>query len=299
MHTSGNGNDREICLDHFSRTRKSNDLKKNQPTKGSKNMKKKLLKGTLFALVGIGLCAGPAFSDAINVRPVAVTVAPGAGDELDLQVILNTITEGPVLDVVNDQSAFALWTHTDIKATTALEVAYYTAGNGQLGLYDSLGNEFLFPTFINPNVGNPPLDLDFTTEWNSINFTISGGNLLAGGSFVEDGWSDSFGFFWLRDGNSVYTEDSKNGGNPEALSYLLEAGTPINLEGFGLGDFGVAGGNDDWILAFDNYGGPNDFNDAVMIVKDMQPVPEPATMLLFGAGLIGLAGVARKRKMRN
>jgi len=34
----------------------------------------------------------------------------------------------------------------------------------------------------------------------------------------------------------------------------------------------------------------------VTFVENMNPVPEPATMLLFGAGLIGLVGVNRKKK---
>ncbi len=55
---------------------------------------------------------------------------------------------------------------------------------------------------------------------------------------------------------------------------------------------------DPWIDTRIGYS-DRDFKDMVVTADDVAPVPEPATILLFGTGLIGLAGFARKKVKKS
>ncbi len=244
------------------------------------------------------IAAAVAVASAAASNSVQAACAPlSNGNEPSLQSSFNTLLGNGVLNVANCATTDAAWVSDgSSSATILLELAGYEDTN-RFGIYDPISGQRI-------QVFNGNADAN---AQKSITFTsVSGGyEVRVNGNYQTTFASQTIGFYLYvvgLDGQQssdpyYYSDTALNGdGNDHMLAYQ---GTDTNFLSNNRVPSHVRGSlfdSNDYILAWEDLpnGGDHDYQDFVVLVRDITPVPLPAAVWLLATGLLGLAGIGRR-----
>lgn len=228
------------------------------------------------------------------------------GAEDSLQKILDDITVSGTSTVKVGEaladSVDSYWSTTSTGgATTTLiiELAGYAASN-TLGIYDMYDSSKKIQLFAgSADAGDRVTVQIWLNGQVAVSYYNYQGGMLVGGSMTiygdENGYfaDDAFGFYMTTGGGKTWYSDSDlntaAGGGDQMLA-LRGEGQSVKLPGASGGTWSTT----EYVLAWEDlpYGSSDkDYNDMVVMVESIEPVPVPAAVLL---GVLGLGFAGRK-----
>ena len=225
----------------------------------------------------------------------------GAGGEPSLQGVFNSIlgAGAPSTSACVADGADARW--TTVGTVGAIDIVLELAGNAQsntFGLYD-LNNPNRRLTIFE---GNDGVNAEATIRlrqlangtWRASVLEFNNPDDSAAWTNLNGLSTSAFGFYLGTASQGTFF--SETGRNTDGVDHMYAyrgngaafIGGPLQGSLFTAQDF---------ILAWEDLfgGGDRDYQDFVVVVQDIRPVPLPPAVWLLASSLIGLAGVARRR----
>jgi hypothetical protein len=242
---------------------------------------------TAVCILGSGLAAGNASA--------AICDSASTSTETSLQDVFNGITTGGSSSVTANTDCLAdsndsNWSisGSGLSGTTMIIEIAGQAGSNTFGIYDSTNSSISIELFDGAASAGSQVVMSIKNDGSvEINLTATG-TVFAG---------NSFGFYMDTINGTFYSDTSLNGDLFDHMLAYQGTGDEITV---GNNAPGVWSANE-YILAWEDLpvgSSDKDYNDMVLIVESVNPavVPVPAAVWLFGSGLLGLVGVARRKK---